>query len=395
MSGAKETGSKTFKVAFITSSNLRDWDGIAHVIHEYTINKPENVNLTIVHSFTSKSTRVSSDFIKEAFEGARIIGVDIPISRMNLQKSKLFRLLLVDGVMMPMFSLLFKHVTRRRFYKEIESPDIVYYPSISDAGRFLRKRKGVLVVVSEHAWSLNTSYFIRRLSLKLIRKGMLSRNIDMFHLFPAQKEALNTGISGFTLPNGVDTQKFVPAAKSSENLKILFFARLEPCKGIETVLAIWSKIKDKESIEFTVMGSGSMKERVQAINDNNFHYLGFVEEEKLPDVIAHCDILVYPSTCDTFSLVVLQALSCGLYVITNDLIARNFVEFERIGQLISINNSVNSYIEEILNFKERKKDFSKTESRSICESQYDWSAVSHQLYDILIADWKEKVNLKK
>ncbi len=393
MSGVKKTGSNIFKVAIVTSSNLQEWDGIAHVIHEYTVNKPKDVDLAIVQSLKSKSTRVSSDFIKEAFQGARIISVDLPISRLNLQKSKIFRLLLGDGVIMPIFSVLFKYVMRRKFYEEIGSPDVVYYLSISDAGRFLRRRNDVLVVVSEHSWSLNTSYILRKVSLKLIRKGILSSGIDLFHLFPAQKEALKTGINGFSLPNGVDTRKFVPALRSSEKLKILFFARLEPCKGIDMVLEIWRKIKNIEGIELTIVGSGSKKEDVLAINDNNFNYLGFIEEEKLPDVIGNCDLLLYPSICDTFGLVVLQALSCGLYIITNDLLARNFLEFQRIGQLRSINNNVDSYVEEILNFKADKKVFSLTESRAICESQYNWSGISHQLYETLITEWRKKVKL--
>jgi glycosyltransferase involved in cell wall biosynthesis len=43
--------------------------------------------------------------------------------------------------------------------------------------------------------------------------------------------------------------------------------------------------------------------------------LGWVDHTRLPDIYSNADILLLPSRFDTFSCVVLEAMSCGLPVV--------------------------------------------------------------------------------
>jgi glycosyltransferase involved in cell wall biosynthesis len=47
----------------------------------------------------------------------------------------------------------------------------------------------------------------------------------------------------------------------------------------------------------------------------NAIFLGWIDAKKLPEIYSSADLLILPSKFDTFSCVVLEALSCGLPVV--------------------------------------------------------------------------------
>jgi glycosyltransferase involved in cell wall biosynthesis len=62
-----------------------------------------------------------------------------------------------------------------------------------------------------------------------------------------------------------------------------------------------------------VVGTGPALERIQA-RYPKVNYLGVLEREDLAKVYAAADVFVFPSKTDTFGLVLLEAMACGLPV---------------------------------------------------------------------------------
>jgi glycosyltransferase involved in cell wall biosynthesis len=162
---------------------------------------------------------------------------------------------------------------------------------------------------------------------------------------------------------------------------------------VPLVLEIWNQIHQRDEVELNMAGSGPMEGVVRSIKDRNFKYFGFVEEEELSGLISQCDIFIYPSTCDNYGLVILQALSSGLYVITNEMIASSFSEFVNIGQLKVVENKPNSYIEAIIHYLENGITFDLSMSRSTCINKYDWKVISEKLYNTLLFEYHRKIDL--
>jgi glycosyltransferase involved in cell wall biosynthesis len=52
---------------------------------------------------------------------------------------------------------------------------------------------------------------------------------------------------------------------------------------------------------------------------NNIRYLGFVDRSRLPTLYNSADIVVIPSRWETFSYVCLEALGCGVPVVTTSI----------------------------------------------------------------------------
>ncbi len=61
--------------------------------------------------------------------------------------------------------------------------------------------------------------------------------------------------------------------------------------------------------------------------NNNIIYHGVVNNNELARLYRECDIFIYPSHNDTYSLVTLRALSSGLYVLTGNFFKGVFDDF--------------------------------------------------------------------
>ncbi|MGE4064583.1 MAG: glycosyltransferase family 4 protein [Rhodospirillaceae bacterium] len=109
---------------------------------------------------------------------------------------------------------------------------------------------------------------------------------------------------------GVDTQLFRPRDKSFLNLPrpiALYCGRVAVEKNIEAFLAL-AEPKSK-----VVVGDGpQMAELSKKYPD--VHFVGMKEGEELARYYAAADVFVFPSLTDTFGLVLLEALACGVPV---------------------------------------------------------------------------------
>jgi glycosyltransferase involved in cell wall biosynthesis len=101
----------------------------------------------------------------------------------------------------------------------------------------------------------------------------------------------------------------------SDGLVVLYAGRLSLEKGVMELPLIY-KIMSNElpGLKLVVAGSGPAEQDLrEALPEAT--YLGWVNPELLPAIYSSADLLLLPSKFDTFSCVVLEALSCGLPVI--------------------------------------------------------------------------------
>jgi glycosyltransferase involved in cell wall biosynthesis len=109
---------------------------------------------------------------------------------------------------------------------------------------------------------------------------------------------------------GVDTDIFQP--RPSRRLEsappiYLYVGRVAVEKNVEAFLAL-----DLPGSKW-VVGTGPALERIKA-RYPDVNYLGVLEREDLAQVYAAADVFVFPSRTDTFGLVLLEAMACGLPV---------------------------------------------------------------------------------
>jgi glycosyltransferase involved in cell wall biosynthesis len=109
---------------------------------------------------------------------------------------------------------------------------------------------------------------------------------------------------------GVDTELFRPRVKEFRNGErpiFVYAGRVAIEKNIEAFLSL-----DLPGTK-VVIGDGPQRNHLQ-VKYPEVHFLGYKIGDDLARHIAEADVFVFPSRTDTFGLVMLEALACGLPV---------------------------------------------------------------------------------
>ncbi|WP_095613775.1 glycosyltransferase family 4 protein [Bifidobacterium italicum] len=130
-------------------------------------------------------------------------------------------------------------------------------------------------------------------------------------------------VRGVVIPNPVDVRKFADAAtgrpSASDGPLTVFLGRFVPRKGAELLLdAIAYGEKHNmfpEGFHVRFAGKGPLldecRRRAEALR-TPVEFLGFVEEEDKPALLADADVAVFPATGgESFGIVLLEAIASG------------------------------------------------------------------------------------
>jgi len=137
----------------------------------------------------------------------------------------------------------------------------------------------------------------------------------------ARDELGRTGIRNIDIwPRGVDMEKFSPDNRSPDlrkffqadkRLILLFVGRLVKEKNLNILVSALDLIKSKGyAFQMIFVGSGPMLEELQR-RLPEAHFAGFLSGRGLSQWYASADLLVFPSTTETFGNVVLEAMASG------------------------------------------------------------------------------------
>jgi len=108
---------------------------------------------------------------------------------------------------------------------------------------------------------------------------------------------------------GIDRDLFHPRPKTltSDRPVAVYVGRVAKEKNIEAFLSLG------RALEKYVVGDGPERESLQR-RYPNVHFTGTLTGESLGQMYANADVFVFPSRTDTFGLVVIEALACGVPV---------------------------------------------------------------------------------
>lgn len=110
---------------------------------------------------------------------------------------------------------------------------------------------------------------------------------------------------------GVDTSIFKPVKKNIDDyapIRTIYVGRVSAEKNIEAYLKITG------DIEKTIIGDGPQLDEYKAkYPDVNF--LGRMSQSQIANELPMHEVFVFPSLTDTFGLVILEAMACGLSVV--------------------------------------------------------------------------------
>jgi glycosyltransferase involved in cell wall biosynthesis len=139
------------------------------------------------------------------------------------------------------------------------------------------------------------------------------------------------------IPNGVDTARFAPASAEQKTflraklnlpqgaIIAIYTGRLVSYKGLPLLLKVWDEIRCKhESNILLLAGTGGLDIQnceaqlhgyvTTAGLEKNVWFLGSVQN--IPEYLQAADLFVFPTENDAFPSSLIEAMSCGLPVVT-------------------------------------------------------------------------------
>jgi len=108
-------------------------------------------------------------------------------------------------------------------------------------------------------------------------------------------------------------------------MQFVYVGRLVFYKNLEVVIkAVKIVQKSEPSIKFVIVGDGPHKSKLEKLVQKlelepNIKFQGYVNEEKKNEIISTSNALVLPSLCEGFGLVILEAYSENIPVMTSDI----------------------------------------------------------------------------
>lgn len=127
------------------------------------------------------------------------------------------------------------------------------------------------------------------------------------------------------IPNGVDTNKFYPGRRNcSGPLRLLYVGRLEPFKGVDTLLEAAAIVRSRSESAFTlsIVGDGSRRSELEQLARSLgladiVSFNGWIDRSFIPDRYRSSDLFVTPSVVEGMPNGVLEAMAAGLPVIAS------------------------------------------------------------------------------
>lgn len=132
----------------------------------------------------------------------------------------------------------------------------------------------------------------------------------------ADSAGLVAGCETITLQDKIALRQRVGLA---EGLTYLFVGRLVPLKGVKHLLVGWTEHQQKHPTDnLLLLGDGDEREALESLvaerGLKNVHFLGALDYDLVYQYYAIADVFVIPTLEDNWSLVVPEAMACGLPV---------------------------------------------------------------------------------
>lgn len=263
--------------------------GAEAMVEEVALRLKDEYDITIV------TARLSSKLPR-----TEILSDRITIRRVGLGRS-------IDKWLFPLLGAI--AVMRRK-------PKIVHAVLESYAGlalvmcRFLSPTSKRILTLQ----STNTSMFLKRMH----RTADVITAISSYLILRAKEYGRSDVIY---IPNGIalDDIRHALTRYPREHGRILFVGRLEPMKGVDTLLEAFAMLQDLP-VTLMIVGDGSERARLEALTEelriaDRVSFQGFIETPKIYDIYAQAEVFAGLSRSEALGNVFLEAQAAQLAVV--------------------------------------------------------------------------------
>ena len=134
-----------------------------------------------------------------------------------------------------------------------------------------------------------------------------------------RQSLINHGVAAAKIcvnPYGVDCSRFsMGDHDQSRKLRFVFVGAVNAFKGVPLLLEAWQHLATQQA-ELWLVGPAPFETLKRLPKLPGLRYIGRLPRAELSTVLRQCDVLVFPSYYEGFGKVILEAMACGLPVLT-------------------------------------------------------------------------------
>ena len=278
-----------------------------------------------------------------------------------------------------------------KYVKIYGKPDIIHvhcglYGGL--AAKVIKDKYSIPYVITEHSSTILNN------SLNDYNKQVLTVAYNSANKLISVGEKLKSSMKNYTnndivvIPNIVNTDGFkVDKEHKREKFRFVTVAYLKKNKRIDLVIEAFNKIKEKyKNIELYIGGDGPEKINIQQMIDkynlkDDVHLLGEVLREDLPAVMGNSDWFVLPSMYETFGVVYIEALACGVPIIATKCGGPEDFFNENLGYMINVEklNELYDAMEKIIN---NNSKFNSNEISEYIKNRFSRKVIVKELEEV-------------
>lgn len=266
------------------------------------------------------------------------------------------------------------------YIKEFGMPDVIHAHNFLYAGvvaEFLKDNYGIKYIVTEHS----SSFVRNKLSNEKIRS--IENIAKKASKVTAVSSSFNKILEEYTktnidlLSNIVDDFFFQKKFqnKISNDFIFLHIASLDKNKNQEFLIRSFEKIaKLNDKIYLNIAGDGYMRNFLESLVkkldiEKQVNFLGRISQERVREEMMNSDCFVLSSNFETFGVVLIEALACGLPLIATKCGGPEDIVNRQNGILINVENQLQLQDAMITMYKNASK-YDKQKLRSDAKDRF-------------------------
>ena len=244
---------------------------------------------------------------------------DIPVYRISFPSGPIYPLIRTVSPILSKSQ--YKHIEKKWGKIDVIC---VHFGNMAAYAECIKKMYGVPYIVVEH----DSAILTKSITQKQLERQ--KRGYDGANAVIAVSAALKNELQKITkhqveiIHNIVPDYMFVKNNRIKSNDEEFCFisvGNLKKSKAFDlTIKAFSHVVKNNKNVKLIIVGSGSeemyLKELTAKCNiEDKVEFAGTISNRKLPELLTRCDCFVLPSKFETFGVVYIEAMACGLPVI--------------------------------------------------------------------------------
>ena len=278
------------------------------------------------------------------------------------------------------------------------SPDLIHahlaYPDGRAAVEY-GARLGLPVVISVHGHDVREIPDSNPRWRDLVAEALVRADAVIASSRDVRERVLGLGVDKgkvWDIPQGVDCVRFtVPSARraGANGWRLLYAGRFDPKKGIGVLLdALHLLRRHRRDISLKLVGASvdggmgdAFRQQVARLDMTDcVEFCDAVPWAAMPEIMAEPDVFILPSFYDSFGIVLIEAMACGVPVVATRCGGPEDLVDEATGRLVQVGeaSSLAAAIEEVLL---RYGEFDPAELRRRAEN-FDYRQITARMLEL-------------